>query len=171
MKRVAVVGSPGVGKTVFSRRLAELTGLPLVHLDFYFHDRNHDYEHDREAWIKRVEKLTAVDKWIIDGNYKSTFPLRFARADTIIFLDYPRWRAMKGIYVRRWRYHNKLRADMPEGWEEKIPRDFLMFVWDFNRKYRLHITDSLTDDHRKKLIVFRRPADAAHYLKELEQGK
>ncbi|WP_425387386.1 AAA family ATPase [Deinococcus murrayi] len=33
MKRVLIVGSPGAGKSTFAQRLAERTGLPLVHLD------------------------------------------------------------------------------------------------------------------------------------------
>jgi adenylate kinase family enzyme len=138
-----------------------------MHLDLDYHDKKHDYEHDREAWIKRVEKLTAEPEWIIDGNYRSTFPLRFDRADTIIFMDFRRWRAMKGIFARRFEYRNKLRDDMPEGWIEKIPRDFFMFVWNFNKKYRSDIVDSLNSDHYKKVIIFHRPADAERYLKQL----
>ena len=36
MRRVLVIGCSGAGKTTFSRRLADLTGLPLVHLDKEF---------------------------------------------------------------------------------------------------------------------------------------
>lgn len=167
MRRVAVVGSPGTGKTTFSRKLAELAGLPLIHLDFYYHDKTHNYENDRDAWIKRVEELTAGSTWVIDGNYRSTFQLRFGRADTIIFLDYPRWRAIKGIYRRRFQYRNKLRDDMPEGWRENISPGFFMFVWRFNRKYRTDIVTALNDDHSKKVVVFRSPKDANKYLSSL----
>lgn len=167
MKRVAVVGSPGAGKTYFSRRLAEKTSLPIVHLDFYYNDKNLGYENNRDAWIKMVEKIVAKDRWIIDGNYKSTFPSRFSRADTIIFLDYPRWRAVKGIYKRRLQYRNKVRSDMPEGWIEKVPRDFFLFVWKFNKKNRQSIVDALQSNDSKKIIIFRKPADAEKYLEKL----
>ncbi len=33
MKRVIVIGSPGAGKSTFSRRLRQKTGLPLYYLD------------------------------------------------------------------------------------------------------------------------------------------
>ncbi len=33
MNRVAVFGNSGAGKSTLSKRLAEITGLPLVHLD------------------------------------------------------------------------------------------------------------------------------------------
>lgn len=36
MKRVTVIGAPGTGKSTFSLRLGEVTGLPVVHLDQHF---------------------------------------------------------------------------------------------------------------------------------------
>jgi adenylate kinase family enzyme len=167
MKRVAVVGCSGVGKTTFSRLLAEKTGLPLVHLDYYHHEQDKDYPHNREAWIKRVEPLIAEEGWVMDGNYQSTFPLRFARADTIIFFDYPRWRALLGIYKRRFQYRTTRRADMPEGWIERIPRDFFMFVWNFNRDYRPNIISNLDTVKGKEVIIFRKPRQAEQYIKNL----
>jgi adenylate kinase family enzyme len=167
MQRVAVVGCSGVGKTTFSRRLAEKTGLPLVHLDYYHHELGKDYPHNRAAWVKRVKPLIAEPSWVMDGNYQSTFPLRFARADTIIFFDYPRWRALLGIYKRRFQYRKTRRADMPEGWQEKIPRDFLMFVWKFNRDYRPNIISALDAVEGKRVIVFHKPKEAEQYLRSL----
>lgn len=35
-KRILVIGSPGSGKSTFSRKLAEITEIPLVHLDKEF---------------------------------------------------------------------------------------------------------------------------------------
>ena len=36
MERVLILGSPGAGKSTFARRLAERSGLPLIHLDKHF---------------------------------------------------------------------------------------------------------------------------------------
>ena len=37
MKRVIVIGSPGAGKSTFSRQLRDRTGLPLHYLDMIWH--------------------------------------------------------------------------------------------------------------------------------------
>ena len=42
-----------------------------------------------EAVRQRVTEATAGDAWIIDGNFVSERDVVWARADTIIWLDYP----------------------------------------------------------------------------------
>ena len=37
MKKVIVIGSPGAGKSTFSRKLRDKTGLPLFYLDMIWH--------------------------------------------------------------------------------------------------------------------------------------
>ena len=89
MKRVAVIGPPGAGKTTFARRLADKTGLPLIHLDAHFWNPGW-VPTPREEWRARHAELLSPDEWIIDGVYPGTLEERVAAADTVIFLDVPR---------------------------------------------------------------------------------
>jgi adenylate kinase family enzyme len=171
MMRVVIVGCPGAGKTVFARKLVVKTGLPLVHLDYYYHDKSKNYETDKTAWTKKVESLVAKDRWIMDGNYSSGFPIRFKRADIVIFFDYPRRLVLYRMFKRRLIYQFKRRTDMPAGWREKIPWKFLKFVWNFNKNYRHRITDILYSDDQKNTVVFRSPADADQYLNNFAKIK
>ena len=168
MKRVLVVGSPGSGKTTFARRLAEKTGLPLIHLAYYYHQKKFNYYENKEAWRKRVVSLTKGDAWIIDGNYSSTFAERFVVADTVVFFDLPRRVVMYRLFKRRLQYVRKRRSDMPEDWREKIDWELLLFVWRFNRDKRYKITDAIAANPEKRVIVFRTPRDVGLFWNEVE---
>ena len=90
MRRVLVIGSCGAGKSTFSRRLHKLTGLPLLHLDRHYWKPGW-VESEVDEWKAKVEELIAGDEWIIDGNYGGTMEMRMRRADTVIWLDLPRY--------------------------------------------------------------------------------
>lgn len=171
MKKVLVIGCPGAGKTVFSKKLAAKTGLPLIHLDFYYHDKSKNYyeEKNKPAWFAQVRKLTKGKEWIIDGNYSSTFPERFEAADTIYYFDVPLRTRLWGVFARRWYYRNKMRSDMPVDWREKIDWEFLKFVWRFE-KYRPKIENVLDQETSKKVVRFRSRREADMYLENLLIG-
>jgi adenylate kinase family enzyme len=178
MKRVVIVGCPGAGKSTFAKKLHERTGLPLVHLDFYHHQRQHNYYTDKPAWISRVKTLMRPEQWIIDGNYMSTIPERFRAADTIIFLDLPRWLCVYRVAKRRFHYRNKRRDDMPSDWTEKANIAFLKYVWHFNRhdkpklvsEINKHVAIDKNNDknHAKDVLIFHNSQDAERYLAQLE---
>src|SRR3954464_11046350 len=95
MRRVMVIGGPGSGKTTFTRQLADILGLQPIHLDLHFWQSGWRLP-DPAAWREHVIALSATSDWVMDGNYSSTFDIRMPRADTLIWLDYPR-----ATYLRR----------------------------------------------------------------------
>ncbi len=170
-QRIAVVGSPGAGKTTFSRVLAGKTKLPIVHLDTYYHDKTKNYYNaeDKQAWLDVVNELIKPEKWIIDGNYSSTFPLRFQRADLIIFLDYPRRISFSRTVTRiiKSKSHWKKRTEMPIGWKDTFDPEFLKFVWLYNSQYRTKVTGQLDENLSKKVLTFRHPSETKRFLDSL----
>ena len=89
MKKILVIGSSGAGKSTFSRRLSEITGIEIIHLDKLYWKPNWT-EPSKDEWKKTLEKAVSKKAWIMDGNYSGTLEMRLPACETVIFLDLPR---------------------------------------------------------------------------------
>jgi len=87
MKKVAVFGNAGGGKSALARRLAELTGLPLYIVDMMqFGSGGAKVPHGE--FLQAHADLLSRDEWIIDGFGNMAIAWeRFAAADTLIYVD------------------------------------------------------------------------------------
>lgn len=168
MKRVSIVGCPGAGKSTFARALAKKTGLPLIPLDYHYHQKAYDYEHNKQAWLAKLDELTAGDSWIIEGNYGSTYEKRIPKSDTLIFMDMPSWLSVWSVLKRRYEFRNKKREEMPEDWTERIDPLFFKFVVLFRIKSRKDVLAGIEKHKHNKLdvLVFKRRNAAYRWLKE-----
>src|ERR1700744_2942266 len=90
VRRISVVGTSGAGKSTVGRRLALGLGVPFVELDSIYHQPGW-VPLTAEEFRRRVAEAAAGDGWVIDGNYSKARPLVWARADTVVSLDLPRW--------------------------------------------------------------------------------
>jgi adenylate kinase family enzyme len=96
VKRVAILGRGGAGKTVLAQKLSQALDLPAIELDSIFWQPGLRPTPERE-WAEIQRKLVARDRWIIDGDlgpYDTGLELRLRAADTIIVLDFPLWRCV-----------------------------------------------------------------------------
>ena len=167
MNRVLIIGSPGTGKSTFAKRLAHKTGLPLMHIDYYYHDPTKDYYTNKQAWRAFVMKMAAREKWIIDGNYGNTMGERMTLADTIFYFDMPRRTALWGVIKRRLNGWRTTRDDMPAGWKERAGWKFLRYVWTFKSTYQAATERLLDQNNDKDIVVFKSHKDVENYLKML----
>ena len=124
IKKILVIGCCGAGKSTFSTKLQSALNLELIHLDQYYHKPNWE-EPEKEQWEGIVNNLVQKPTWIMDGNYKGTFDIRFKEADTIIYLDYSTLKCLWRVIKRIVKYHGTVRPDMPKGCEERFDLEFL----------------------------------------------
>ena len=85
MNKVLVIGCPGAGKSTFSRKLAQKTGLQLHYLDMLWH-RPDRTTVGREEFDENLQKILTTDQWIIDGNYLRTLKMRIYSKIFLLFL-------------------------------------------------------------------------------------
>jgi adenylate kinase family enzyme len=168
MDRVLVVGCSGAGKTAFALRLGERTGLPVVHLDREFW-RPGWTEPSMAVWRHQVEELAAQPRWIMDGEFRNSLDLRLPRADTVIFLDMPRWLSLTRVARRTVRHFGRARDDMAPGCTERFDWAFMKYIWKYQRKVRPRLSAKLAE-FRGNLIVLRSPAEAEACLAQLGEG-
>src|SRR5205085_10649656 len=89
MRRVAIVGASGNGKTTLGREVARRLEVPFVELDALHHGPNWA-EPPLEEFRASVAEATAGDGWVVDGGYERKLGrIVLDRADTIVWLDLP----------------------------------------------------------------------------------
>ena len=159
IRKIIVIGCPGSGKSSFARRLRDLSGLPLYYLDMLFH-RPDRTTVGREEFDRALLQILARDRWIIDGNYQRTLPLRFEAAERIFFFDLPLEDCLNGAARRV----GTKREDMP--WiEEVFDEDFRQYILDFPRDQLPQIR-ALIEKYRqsREIVTFRSHGEAEAYL-------
>jgi adenylate kinase family enzyme len=165
-QRILVVGSGGAGKSTFAINLGKLTGVPVVHLDRHYWRANWTAPSSDE-WGETVQNLIALDSWIMDGNYGGSFPARFAAANIVVFLDYPRLicaiRALKRVALRRW----AKRPDMADGCHERLDSEFLRWIWDFPKHSRTTVLEAVSKNAHIELVHVRHPRHLPRITEEL----
>ncbi len=117
MKKVAVFGNTGGGKSTLSKKLSEITELPLYVLDkIKYQDGGKEVQY--EKYRKVHGQILESEEWIIDGyGCLETLWQRLKVADTLIYLDLPLTthfllvskRLIKGLFKN------------PEGWPKDSP--------------------------------------------------
>lgn len=87
MQRISIVGTSGSGKTTLARQVSQILGIPHIELDTLNWEPNW-VEVPDEVMQERVIKALSANSWVVDGNYSQVRDVVWAKADTVVFLDY-----------------------------------------------------------------------------------
>lgn len=168
MKKIIIIGSPGAGKSTLSRELSSILSIDLYHMDKLFWKPDW-VSVSREELEEKLSQVVNKDSWIIDGNYLNTMDMRIERADTIIFLDYPLWLCLWGVFKRRFEYSKKTRPDITEGCKENLNFEFLKFVVNFSRNQRKEVYEKLENlNNEKTIYIFKNRKSLKSFLMKVK---
>lgn len=155
--RIAVVGNSGSGKTSLAAAVSARLGCEHIELDSIHHLENWT-PIDRQAMREIVTDRIRAESWVIDGNYGTLVQdLVFAAADTVVWLDLPRWRVMSRV-VRRTLGRILTRRELWNGNREQFRKVFkrdpeeniILWAWtqhsDYRKKYESAAADP-TNQH------------------------
>ena len=129
--RIAIIGCGGSGKSHLARALGGLAGITPVYLDGLFYGRDWT-PLDQERFAALQRDLVTAPRWIIDGNYASTLPIRLQAAGTVVFFDLPAWACLWGIIQRRLRHGSGQHVAI--GVYDRITGNFLRYIAGYRRQ-------------------------------------
>lgn len=173
MRRINVIGSSGSGKTTMARRIAERNGLPHLELDGIFHQPGWQ-PREQEDFRAEVAEFVAADAWVIDGNYSVVKDIMWARADTVVFLDLPRWRVMRQLVprtLRRMITGEELWNGNRERWQNLLTLDpesnLLVWSWTRHALQRERFEAAVVDPRwgHIEFVRLRRPREVRAFLR------
>lgn len=166
-----IVGNGGSGKSTLAQQLGHILGLEVIHLDRYFWKAGWTPT-PREEWRAVVGGLVQREQWVMDGSYASTLDLRLPAADTVVFLDLPRWRCLWQVIIRLVRYRGETRPDLAPGCPEKFDLPFLKWIWQYPATDRPIVTAALARHTAgRSVVILRSPREVGRWLDQLRQGR
>lgn len=150
MKRIAIVGPPGAGKTTLALELSSLLKIKQFHLDRIFWERGWKKK-ERDTKIDILQKLVGEPQWIIEGYYLKSSEPRLESADTIIFLDMPPFLCLH----RLWKRHHvrRSRRDIPPECTDKFTPYSVLKILSFLIQRRVPFLRKLKKYEKTKHVV------------------
>ena len=176
-KRILVMGSPGAGKTEFSKKLNIILNKPLYHLDDYYWQEG-GKRPSEEQWRAILLSILKEPAWIIDGNYANTISLRAQYTDSVIILM-PKthiclWRIVKRGIIRMMGDKSSLPKSLKEsnkpGYLFDLNIRFIKKVIYFKKRDRQIVNNCLLDKNIK-IIELYSESDKSQFLSALKKEK
>ena len=169
MKKIAVVGPIGAGKSHLANELGGLLGIRVLHLDaLYWKPGWVPTPRDEHEAMQRRE--LAADSWIVEAQPDDMLPEWVSTADTVVFVDTSLFRSLWRVGKRRLNRHASVGT--PVGQPGALHRSVGKFArnqWYYRTTVRPELLVELARERRgRRVIVLRRDSEAAAFLRGLD---
>ena len=171
IKKIAIIGCAGSGKTYTANKLQEKLNISVYHLDQYAWKPGWEKVKIDEL-RKHHQKLLKKDSWIIEGIYFKLLHERVEASDAVIFLDVPRSVCLWNVIRRSILNSGKIVKGNPEGCTIKIFSfkfvEFLRWIWNFKSKHRSKVLETLnTFKETKQIYIFTSQQNINDFLNKI----
>ena len=160
-EKIAIIGISGSGKSTLSRKIAEKMKLQLFHMDMLYWEENWRAVPELE-YLEAHELLVEKPEWIIEGYIDGKMASRLKNADLVIYLDYSGLRCAWHLILRRLKYHNKNRPELPKEALERLKPSFFWMV--LKGGERMDIEEALSKSNPQNLKRFYSPRQLKQFL-------
>jgi adenylate kinase family enzyme len=157
VKRIAVTGPAGAGKSRLARDLGDTYGIEVLHLDTMFWKPGW-VQTPAAEWEAMQRRELERDSWIVDAQYDDMIPDWFDDADAVVFIDASPLRCLWRVSRRR--LDGDGGPDVPAGSEPApVHRALATFIrgqWHYRRTVRPQLLADLARRRsRQRVVVLR----------------
>jgi adenylate kinase family enzyme len=170
VRRIAVIGPVGAGKSRLADELGRLLGIRVIHLDTLFW---------KPGWVPTPldefdamqRRRLAGESWVVDAQFDDMLPDWLHAADTVVFVDTSPLRCLWRVSRRRLARQESVGT--PAGSEPaRFHRSLLKFLrnqWRYRRTVRRELLGELARERdRRRVVVLRRGSDARAFLSDMD---
>jgi adenylate kinase family enzyme len=170
VKKVAVVGPVGAGKSHLAAELGRRLGIPVLHLDALFW-RPGWVATPAEEWEEVQRRELAADSWIAEAQFDDVLLDWFRKADTVVFVDASPLRCLWRVARRR--LDRGRSVGIPAGTEpgptHRALAKFVRNQWRYRTSVRNELLAELAREREgREVVVIRRRGDADAFLSRLD---
>jgi adenylate kinase family enzyme len=170
VRRIAVIGPAGAGKSWLANELGGLLGIRVHHLDMMFWKPGW-VPTPPDEWEAIQRRELAADSWIAEAQFDDILPDWLEAADIVVFMDTSPIRCLWRVSRRRRNRHASV--GVPAGTAPAaFHHAFLKFLrnqWRYRRKVRGELLAELAREREgRRVVVLRRASDAAAFLTDLD---
>ncbi|MBS0585188.1 MAG: hypothetical protein JSR76_02665 [Verrucomicrobia bacterium] len=156
-KKFALIGLPGSGKSTFAATLGRILDIPVHHLDRHMFEPG-GKKRDKQEFIEIQKAMLDEEAWVVEGCSFSTFEMRFAKADVLIYFQFSRLICFFRLFKRLFNYKRDF------GGLRIVTLEILKYTWNFDREKRTRIEELKDKYPQTEFLIFRSQKDADLFL-------
>jgi adenylate kinase family enzyme len=178
MKKIAIIGPKGSGKTTLAHHLCSIVNVEIIHADAILGQSGESGTTESQG-RKRLESYLQQPAWIIEGDGDPTNPdfiyeRRFAAADTIIWLDLPQnvcvWRLLKRVFQPEGIFRKFAVSHYPRNIQKYGFLQGLVRTWNYMKQERSLVREKIDECcGDKRVFILRSPSEVKDFLDVIQR--